>query len=102
MIAVSRGRVRSVGDTPMEASGWINGFGKVSLAFQRFGEVATVTGKLGSGFWNLEVGNPAMRRFLARDQAGQAQGRSWLDVINGLIAGDGETNAPARAGGLPG
>lgn len=54
-IAVSGGRVHSVGDTPMNASGQINGLGNVNLAFQRFGQVATVTGKLtqgaGSGIW---------------------------------------------------
>ena len=54
-IAVSGGRVHAVGDTPMNASGQINGLGNVNLAFQRFGQVATVTGKLtqgaGSGIW---------------------------------------------------
>jgi hypothetical protein len=56
MIAVSGGRVSSAGDTPMEASGQINQRGIVDLAFQRFGQVATVTGTLamgsGSGTWS--------------------------------------------------
>ena len=49
MIAVSGGRVSSAWDTPMEASGQISRGGSVHLAFQRFGQVATVTGKLGMG-----------------------------------------------------
>lgn len=56
LIAVSGGRVSSAGDTPMEASGQISRGGVVRLAFQRFGQVATVTGKLaqgsGSGTWS--------------------------------------------------
>jgi hypothetical protein len=56
MIAVSGGRVSSAGDTQMEASGQISRRGIVDLAFQRFGQVATVTGKLamgsGSGTWS--------------------------------------------------
>jgi hypothetical protein len=56
MIAVSGGRVSSAGDTLMEASGKISRRGIVALAFQRFGQVATVTGKLamgsGSGTWS--------------------------------------------------
>jgi hypothetical protein len=56
MIAVSGGRVSSAGDTPMEASGEISQRGIVDLAFQRFGQVATVIGKLamgsGSGTWS--------------------------------------------------
>ena len=56
MIAVSGGRVSSAGDTPMEASGQISRRGIVALAFQRFGQIATVTGKLargaGSGTWS--------------------------------------------------
>jgi hypothetical protein len=56
MIAVSGGRVSSVGDTLMEASGQISQRGIVHLAFQRFGQVATATGKLamgsGSGTWS--------------------------------------------------
>ncbi len=56
MIVVSGGRVSSAGDTLMEASGQISRRGIVRLAFQRFGEVATVTGKLakgsGSGTWS--------------------------------------------------
>jgi hypothetical protein len=56
MIAVTGGRVSSAGDTPMAASGQINQRGIVDLAFQRFGQVATVTGTLamgsGSGTWS--------------------------------------------------
>ena len=56
MIAVSGGRVSSPWDTPMEASGQISRRGIVRLAFERFGQVATVTGKLamgaGSGTWS--------------------------------------------------
>jgi hypothetical protein len=56
MISVSGGRVTSAGDTPMEASGRVNGGGAVDLAFQRMGQVATVTGRLakgyGSGTWS--------------------------------------------------
>jgi hypothetical protein len=48
-ISVSGGRVRSAGNTPMEASGEINQRGIVDLAFQRFGQVATVVGTLGMG-----------------------------------------------------
>ena len=55
MISVSGGRVTSAGDTPMEASGQINGRGVVALSFERFGQAATVTGRLakgsGSGTW---------------------------------------------------
>ncbi len=56
MILVSGGHVSSAGDTFMEASGRINQRGIVALAFERFGEIATVTGKLakgkGSGTWS--------------------------------------------------
>jgi hypothetical protein len=56
MIAVSGGHVSSAGDTPMAASGQINQRGSVDLAFQRFGLVAKVIGKLvmgsGSGTWS--------------------------------------------------
>jgi hypothetical protein len=56
LIAVSGGRVSSAWDAPMEASGRISRLGIVHLAFQRFGQVATVTGKLamgsGSGTWS--------------------------------------------------
>jgi hypothetical protein len=56
MIAVSGGRVSSAGDTLMEASGKISRRGIVALAFERFGQIATVTGKLakgaGSGTWS--------------------------------------------------
>ncbi len=55
-ISVSGGRVSSAGDTPMEASGQISQRGIVDLAFQRLGQIATVTGKLvsghGSGTWS--------------------------------------------------
>jgi hypothetical protein len=54
-ILVSGGRVSSAGDTPMEASGQINSGGGVRLRFQRFGDVADVSGRLakgaGSGTW---------------------------------------------------
>jgi hypothetical protein len=56
LIAVSGGRVSSAGDALMEASGLISRRGIVTLAFERFGQVATVTGKLargaGSGTWS--------------------------------------------------
>jgi len=56
LIAVSGGRVSSAGDTLMEASGQISRRGIVALAFERFGQVATVKGKLamgaGSGIWS--------------------------------------------------
>jgi hypothetical protein len=59
MIAVSGGRVSSAGNTPMEASGEISQRGIVDLAFQRFGQVATVTGTLakgsGSGTWSSKT-----------------------------------------------
>jgi len=55
LIAVSGGRVSSAGDTLMEASGKISRRGIVALAFERFGQIATVTGKVargaGSGTW---------------------------------------------------
>jgi len=55
-ISVSGGRVSSAGDTPMEASGQINQRGVVALAFQRMGQIATVTGRVakghGSGTWS--------------------------------------------------
>ena len=58
-ISVSGGRVSSAGDTLMEASGQISRRGIVALAFQRFGQVATVTGKLamgaGSGTWSSKT-----------------------------------------------
>jgi hypothetical protein len=56
LIAVSGGRVSSAGDALMEASGRISRRGIVALAFERFGQVATATGKLargaGSGAWS--------------------------------------------------
>jgi len=56
LIAVSGGRVSSAGDALMEASGQISRRGIVALAFERFGQVATVTGKFargaGSGTWS--------------------------------------------------
>jgi hypothetical protein len=54
-ILVADGRVSSAGETPMEASGQINSSGGVRLRFQRFGDVADVSGSLakgaGSGTW---------------------------------------------------
>jgi hypothetical protein len=50
MISVSGGRVSSAGAMPMEASGQISGRGTVDLAFQRFGQVAMVTGRFGRGY----------------------------------------------------
>jgi hypothetical protein len=56
MISVSGGHVSAAGDTPMKASGQISPRGTVDLAFQRFGQVATVTGRFargyGSGSWS--------------------------------------------------
>jgi hypothetical protein len=56
LIAVSGGRVSPAGDALMEASGQISRRGVVALAFERFGQIATVTGKLargaGSGTWS--------------------------------------------------
>jgi hypothetical protein len=56
LIAVSGGRISSAWDTPMEASGQISRRGIVHVAFERFGQVATVTGKVargsGSGTWS--------------------------------------------------
>jgi hypothetical protein len=54
-ILVAGGRVSSAGEAPMEASGQINSSGGVKLRFQRFGDVADVSGSLakgaGSGTW---------------------------------------------------
>src|SRR2546430_14053816 len=54
-ISVSGGRISSAGDTPMAASGEINQRGIVDVPFRRFGQVATVIGKLrmgvGPGTW---------------------------------------------------
>jgi hypothetical protein len=59
MISVSGGRVNSAGATPMAASGQISESGTVDLAFRRFGQVATVTGRFangyGSGIWSLST-----------------------------------------------
>jgi hypothetical protein len=56
MILISGGRISSVGDTPMNASGHINPHGTVHLMFKRFHHHATVTGRLmggaGSGSWH--------------------------------------------------
>jgi hypothetical protein len=56
LIAVSDGRVSSAGKSLMEASGQISRRGIVNLAFEGFGQVATVTGRLakgaGSGTWS--------------------------------------------------
>lgn len=55
-ISISGGRVSSTGGTPMEASGQVNNAGGVKLAFQRLGQIATVTGRLikglGTGTWS--------------------------------------------------
>jgi hypothetical protein len=55
-IAVSGGRVRSVGDAQMQASGQIARNGAVSLAFRRDNQVAHVSGRVqgntGSGAWS--------------------------------------------------
>jgi hypothetical protein len=48
----------------MAASGEISRRGIVDLAFQRFGQVATVTGKL-ARLGHLVVNDDAMRRFMA-------------------------------------
>jgi hypothetical protein len=50
MISVSGGHVSAAGDTPMKASGQISPRGTVDLAFQRFGQVATVTGRFARGY----------------------------------------------------
>ncbi len=56
MILVSSGRVSSVGNTPMTASGHVTPHGHVHLTFRRFHHVAMVTGRLtteaGSGTWH--------------------------------------------------
>jgi uncharacterized protein (DUF2147 family) len=56
LILVSDGRVSSAGNTAMDASGQVSRRGIVDLAFERFGQVATVTGKIamgsGSGTWS--------------------------------------------------
>lgn len=55
MISISGGRISLAGGTPLEATGQIDKHGVVALVFERFGQVATVTGKLargaGSGTW---------------------------------------------------
>jgi hypothetical protein len=55
-ISVSGGRISSARDTPTVASGEISRRGIVDLAFKRFGQVATVIGKLamgsGAGTWS--------------------------------------------------
>ncbi|MCI0466982.1 MAG: hypothetical protein L0Y57_08265 [Beijerinckiaceae bacterium] len=60
-ILVSGGKVSAAGDTPMEASGQVNSRGIVNLQFQRFGQVANVTGKVakgsGSGTWSSPTMN---------------------------------------------
>jgi hypothetical protein len=50
MISVSGGHVSAAGDTPMKASGQISPRGTVDLAFQRFGQVATVAGRFARGY----------------------------------------------------
>jgi hypothetical protein len=56
IIAISGGRVRSTGATPLVASGQIDPRGIVSLAFRGFNEVAHVVGRMrgakGSGTWS--------------------------------------------------
>lgn len=56
LIAVSDGRVSSAGNSLMEASGHISPRGIVNLAFEGYGQVAKVTGRLakgaGSGTWS--------------------------------------------------
>ena len=55
LILVTGGRVSAAGDTPLEAAGHINSRGVVKLRFERFGQVANVTGRVlggsGSGTW---------------------------------------------------
>ena len=55
MILVSGGRVSTAGNTPLDATGQINSRGLVNLRFERFGQVATATGRVaggsGSGTW---------------------------------------------------
>jgi hypothetical protein len=55
MILVSSGRVSAAGDSPLAATGQINSRGIVNLRFERFGQVATATGRVsggsGSGTW---------------------------------------------------
>ena len=93
MISVSGGRVSSAGDTPMEASGQISQRGTVDLAFQRLGQVATVTGKLMRGLWlgHLVLVDHAMRRFVAG-----APARVKLCCRRGFRGNDG----PIRQGRL--
>jgi len=55
LILVTGGRVSSAGDTLLAATGQINPRGIVNLRFERFGQVATATGRVsgssGSGTW---------------------------------------------------
>jgi hypothetical protein len=55
MILVTGGRVSAAGYTPFDASGQIGSRGIVKLRFERFGQVANVTGRVsggsGSGSW---------------------------------------------------
>jgi hypothetical protein len=55
MILVTGGRISAAGDTPLDATGQIGSRGTVKLRFERFGQVANVTGRVsggsGSGTW---------------------------------------------------
>jgi hypothetical protein len=61
MILVSGGRVSSVGGTPMDASGQISSRGVVALQFERFGQVAKVTGKVAKGFGSGTWSSPTLQ-----------------------------------------
>ncbi len=61
LIAVSGGHVSSAGDALMEAAGQISRRGIVTLAFERFGQVATVTGKLGRGSGSGTWSSPSLQ-----------------------------------------
>lgn len=55
LILVTGGRVSAAGDMPVAATGQVNSRGIVNLRFERFGQVATATGRVsggsGSGTW---------------------------------------------------
>jgi hypothetical protein len=61
MILVSGGRVSSVGGTPMDVSGQISSRGVVALQFERFGQVAKVTGKVAKGFGSGTWSSPTLQ-----------------------------------------
>jgi hypothetical protein len=76
LILVAGGRVSAAGDTPLDATGQISSRGIVKLRFERFGQVANVTGRVsggsGSGTWI----SPTLRcsgswRAMKRGPAGQ-------------------------------